>query len=257
MSTTAEPEPDAGSAVSCGSLAGSACSCCCCGAVRSPVRAAGAVSAVGRCTVGVGGGGGGGASEETTAAVKSHSTSASTVTVGDVATESRFVSAVTFARVPAPEGELSISGTAAALEAPIVSASPEEAKTARARLPLGPVTALPKAVSGVEGRHAARCRALVVRSVKFVLHDAYEVSCRVRVGDSPGHPGYPGGTSPLGTYAPKVGSPAPVINVRRNPLTVTGFGVRLQVLIDGGINEQPRRYPRRLTKVTFRSREVS
>src|SRR5690625_1277046 len=116
---------------------------------------------------GSGSGGGGGGSEETSAAAKLQSTSASTETVGEVVTVSVSVSAssTTLARGRTPEVELDTWGTAVAVEALMVSASPEEAKTASARLPVAPVTALPRTVSGVEGRQAARCRAPVVGSV--------------------------------------------------------------------------------------------
>src|SRR5690625_2301708 len=131
-------------------------------------------------------------------------------------------------------------GAATALEAPSARTMPEAA-TAAARRPADPTTACPKAVSGVFGRHAARCRPPLVRTVKMCLSGRL----RGELSGSGGrkHPVYLAnqvGTSPRGTGAASSGSwvPRPCLDVRWDLLVVTGLGVHLQVLIDGGFDEQ-------------------
>src|SRR5690625_371838 len=69
----------------------------------------------------------------------------------------------------------------------MVSTRPEEAAASAARRAAGPVRHGPSDEKTVTGRPSARCRPRVGLDVTGKpLQCAYEVSCRVRVGDTPG-----------------------------------------------------------------------
>ncbi len=92
--------------------------------------------------------------------------------------------------------------------APIIETMrPEDAATTAVRRPTLDIwsdAAWAMVLSGVMGRRAARWRARVVLTVTVALLDACEVSCRVRVEESPGL----ADRSPSG-FTPRALSPAP------------------------------------------------
>jgi hypothetical protein len=89
----------------------------------------------------------------------------------------------------------------------------------RPMTPICPVTAFVNDESGVFDRTGARWRA-EARVVTVNLSDAYEVSCRVRVGESPGRwitqtsSNRPGFTPRSVSRRPECGSPASAMRCR-------------------------------------------
>jgi hypothetical protein len=116
---------------------------------------------------------------------------------------------------------------------PIVATSPEDIAITtppRPRAFICPVTAVLSDDSGVFGRTDARWRDLA-RVVTVNLSDAYEVSCRVRVGEVTRPSRRPRERSPFGLHpkerlaTPRSGSPASVMRKCADPGTVTELGV--------------------------------